>query len=389
MLRFIDGFDHYANVYNKYASVIGNVETIPYVWRTSEPNDPRPHRNDNRVLVCKANSGVIFVNSGGNSTGTLLGAAIYITESPSIDGGAVSRNFISFGTQGVGGLKLSSEKRVGLGLTADRKFVVTGWGLTCGGFLDVTSCNLFPTTTNSIDLNTWYYIEMKVNHASTSPRNAYTTNIAVELRVNGSSTGWVPPSIYDFATAVTVDTIALGSPHRVAFNSATANIYFDDVYFADNVAGGVTDFLGDSRVMFVMPESNGTTTQFTPSSGLNYQAVDEVPPDSNTSFVISNSENQIDLYNYPNLPHYISGFEYNGPFYGIQTDHLSKKTETGLVAYKPIERINNTIYEGIEHYPSMGTYNFDIHLQEKNPATDSSWTSTTFNSTEFGQKRTK
>jgi hypothetical protein len=59
-------------------------------------------------------------------------------------------------------------------------------------------------------------------------------------------------------------------------------------------------WIGNSRIQAIYPTGAGTTTQWTPSTGSNYDCVDEIPA-SDSNYVSTNTNDQIDLYAASNL----------------------------------------------------------------------------------------
>jgi hypothetical protein len=77
-------------------------------------------------------------------------------------------------------------------------------------------------------------------------------------------------------------------------SSATSNIYWDDIILDD------ANWIGPTSIQGLVPTGAGATTGFTPSTGANYAAVDEVPA-SDADYVYTNTPNVVDTYALGNL----------------------------------------------------------------------------------------
>src|SRR6185437_13665423 len=83
----------------------------------------------------------------------------------------------------------------------------------------------------------------------------------------------------------------------------SANNSASQIQFSPGAAAGIgcditygTTQAGDLRVECVMPNGPGAHTQFTPSAGANWQNVDEVPPDDDTTHNDSSTAGQLDTF---------------------------------------------------------------------------------------------
>lgn len=103
----------------------------------------------------------------------------------------------------------------------------------------------------SMPFDVWQYIEIGVDLSDTG---------SYELRVNGSSSGWLPKTDYD--TLVTAGgkatAFSLGRPG----GAITADVYVDDLYA---VVGDEIKFLGDSRVDTLRLTDNFTPQDWDPT----------------------------------------------------------------------------------------------------------------------------
>jgi hypothetical protein len=139
---------------------------------------------------------------------------------------------------------------------------------------------LFTTTaTELLPQNVWVYVEIKAT--------IHDTTGYIEVRVNGISQG-----VFNGNTRTTAN----NSASTIMFGDVGNYMYYDDVYVCNDAGSVNNDFLGDVRVIALMPNGAGDTTQFTPSAGANWQCVDETVQNGDTDYVSSNTAGHRDLY---------------------------------------------------------------------------------------------
>jgi hypothetical protein len=162
--------------------------------------------------------------------------------------------------------------------------------------------------------------------------------------------------------------------------SGSGTNHFDDVYIADTTGSAPqNDFLGDVTVEMVLPDSNGTTTNFTPSAGSNFENVDEANHDGDTTYNSTTTASNKDTLNFAAMT------AAAGTVYGVQTNFTARKSDVGARTMSDVIRSGGTDYDGssISIGNSFKTYS-EIH--ETNPNTSSAWTISEINSAEFGYK---
>jgi hypothetical protein len=216
---------------------------------------------------------------------------------------------------------------------------------------------------NLVPPNVWAYIEIKVTLSDTVG--------VVEVRLNGSATPVLNVSGVDTKNGGTKTTI-----DSVGINNSTGTSLYDDVYIL-NPSGSVnTTFLGDVRVETIYPTGAGASTGLTPSTGANWAAVDETPPNT-TDYVSSAGTNVKDTYAMGDLSTGAS------TVVGMQIGTYAMKTDTGVKQYRQVVRSGGTDYPGTARSPAT-SYNYDFAISETNPATSVAWTKSTVNAVEIG-----
>jgi hypothetical protein len=226
---------------------------------------------------------------------------------------------------------------------------------------------LLGTSSSALAINTYYYIEIKILiHDSTG---------TVEVRVNGSNTGWLNLTGQDTRNAGNATISAI-----LILGNATAD--FDDLYVL-NTSGSINnDFLGDTRVDAILPSANGNSSGMTGSDGNstdNYLLVDEAAANGDTDYVGSATATTKDTYTFPNLSHTPLTIS------AVQINMWAKKDDAGARSICSVTRSNSADTDGTTL--AIGTA-YENHRQvvETDPNTAAAWDLTGFNAAEFGVK---
>lgn len=226
------------------------------------------------------------------------------------------------------------------------------------------------TSSNAILANTTYYIETKAVINDTTG--------SMEVRVNGSSSGWI--SITGQDTKNTANASANVIALTGAINASSTDM--DDLYICDGQGSVNNDFLGDVRVDCYLPDGNGNSSQLVGSdsnSTDNYLLVDEAAQNGDTDYVQSATVNNKDTYAFANMAHTPSSI------FGTQLNMIAKKDDGGTRSICSVCRSGGADYDGDSQV--MGTSYSDYRqVREVDPATSAAWTRSDLNSAEFGVK---
>lgn len=222
------------------------------------------------------------------------------------------------------------------------------------------------TTATALTTNTWHFLEFSSTINDTTGTYA--------LRLNGT----------DIITAGT------GQDTKVTSNaSATAvriidngfgNLDIDDFYTIDPASGAYTAFLGDCTVEYIYPGGAGNSTQLSVvGAAANYQAVDELAEDGDTSFVSTSTPGQKDTYALTNLS------VTPASVIAVKPILVARKDDAGSSNVCTVIRSGGTDYDG----PTTGlglTYAPISKVYDVDPATSAAWTPTAVNNLEAGVK---
>lgn len=223
---------------------------------------------------------------------------------------------------------------------------------------------LVATSTRTLSLNQWNFIELKTHVDDVSG--------TMEVRVDGVS--WVTFSgdTRNAGTSPAIDVIGFGT-------YAGVNQYIDDLYICNTTGTVNNDFLGDVRIETIKPNANGSSSMFTGSDGNkidNYLLVNEATP-SAADYVASSVAGDKDLYAFGDLSNPGSVVK------GVQINSFAAKSDTGL------RSITNLVKSGATEATGSTTalstsYNTTSDIKELDPATNAAWTVSGINGAEFG-----
>lgn len=220
-------------------------------------------------------------------------------------------------------------------------------------------------------LNTgaWVYIEAKVAiHDSAG---------SVILRVNGAEV--VNLSGVDTRNGGTgiCDTVSL---FATSTNTGVTG-YIDDIIVMDTNGSANNDFLGDRRIYTLYPNGAGSSTDFTPSAGSNYQCVDEPNMNDDTDYVASSTIGHIDMYAVGDLPSVPAGID------AVQVCAAVSKTDAGAIGAKARLKSGSTTVQS-SAIALATSYTLGTKILETDPDTSAAWSASAVNAIEIGAEVT-
>jgi len=238
------------------------------------------------------------------------------------------------------------------------------------GHLTITrNGTVLATSTGHIMAETWYYIEFQATIDDAPNGQAI-------LKVNGTT--WA--SVVNGDTKNTVNAYTnVFQLHGGADSSFNAS-YYDDLYLCDDAGGFNDDFLGDVRVECIMPEGAGATTDWDPSAGANWECVDEIPPDSDTTYVSTATATEVDTYEFGDVT------PTTGTVLAVVTYMFARKDDAGARVINSVVRPVATDYASGASHSVGDSYAYYPDLYEENEEVAGVWTIATVNASEFGIK---
>jgi hypothetical protein len=217
-------------------------------------------------------------------------------------------------------------------------------------------------------LTTWSYIEAKVV--------LHDTTGSVEVRLNGNTTPIINLTNIDTKNGGTGSVF-----DYFMFSYAGDNtwVILDDVLLNTGAGTANTGFEGDIKVLATYPNADGTTNDFTASTGSRYTTVDDVAGATTGDYVESSTLDAIQLFNFTDI----------APAAGstvavVQRQTYAAKTEAGSRSVAPVVRSGGANAVGTaQGIGTSGNYYYTTY-GSVNPVDSAPWTVTSVNAAEFG-----
>lgn len=222
------------------------------------------------------------------------------------------------------------------------------------------------TTVASVPIGVFFHLAFKATINNTTGAYEVRVNDINVLSATGVNTRTSANNSFT--------SLRIGHSQNVGMNAS-----YDDLYFFDAIGSTNNDFIGDVAIGCSFPNAAGDLTDWTPSTGSNYQCVDEAASNGDTDYVASSTVGNKDLYNFGN----ISGAAIS--IYGVQRTLMVRKDDAGARTVKPIYKGGGTVYEGSAVSVSNG-YTYVTDILETDPDTGIAWTTAGVNAAQFGVK---
>lgn len=232
-------------------------------------------------------------------------------------------------------------------------------GADTSGYIRIRRGNTtIATSTVRIPLRQWRYLEIKATFHPTAG--------SVEVRLDENT-------VLTFSG----NTSASGNAWANRFRIHGPQGSVDDVYCCDSSGPFNNDFLGDIKVVTILPNANGTFQDFAiTGASQHYDAVDDVTPDGDSTYLSTNTVGATETENFQDV-------SLTGTIRGILQLALVRKDDAGARQAALICRSGAADYEGPTENLS-NTYTYLKQLRETDPATGALWTVSGLNAAEFG-----
>lgn len=236
---------------------------------------------------------------------------------------------------------------------------------TSGHLTVCRNSTVLATSSNVLSVNTWYHLEFKATISDTAG--------AYELRINGSSTGWVP-------AASSANTRGQGSNNYVnavaIMGGAQGGMsLFDDLYFLDTTGSVANTFIGPQKIITIFPNSVGAQTDWTGNYAANFANVNEAAGDGDSTFNQDSIAGHIDLFGFDDVP--------AGTISAIQHVLEARQDAGAARVLRAKTRIGTTNYDGT----SKNLAGNHVYLTDPvtvSPASSAAWTTDELNAAQFG-----
>lgn len=220
---------------------------------------------------------------------------------------------------------------------------------------------LVASSSNFSTLN-WHYFEFKATIDPTSGTYELRRNESADISDTGVNTANTGSANWD-----TIDILNDG---------LDAGVRLDDIYVLDGTGSANNDFLGDSVIEGRLPTGDGSTTDWTPSSGANHwDLLDDTTDSTNVS---ASNSGDIDYLTFDALS-FITG-----TIHGVMSmmtvglDVLGTRT----VRLKALSNASTT--NGASQTVETTGYVTFYEVFEQDPDTSSAWSISGLNAAEFG-----
>ncbi len=230
---------------------------------------------------------------------------------------------------------------------------------------DGTSLGISSLT---IDANIYYHIDVKILISDTVGTVLVKVDNVTYLNITGADTK-------NTANAY-VTAFAMGDDS----NNSSNRDWSDFVLLDTTGAAPFNDVIGDIRLITDAPSAAGTDAAFTPLAGLNYQNIDEIPPDEDTTYNEDSTVNDKDNFTFPNLPVGVL------TAYGVGTIIRARRTNTN-----PRSIASQTLLAGVYDTSADIVLSTDYNtISTFHPLDPSAvaWTPANVNSAKVGYKLT-
>ncbi len=244
---------------------------------------------------------------------------------------------------------------------------------------DIQNGTIRATSVRGINDDEWTYLEFQWL-ISTNPSTA---DGAFIIRSNGNQ-------IMNYSGILYASKLGFATPTR-AWNGITwlgtrsndsplLTMRSCDHYLCDRVASvdpsNPNDtFLGDITIDYIKPDGVGAQSDWTPSAGANWECVDEVPPNSDTDYVVSTAVGDRDTYTFEDI---------TGDPKAIQICIYTRKEDASGASIAEITRQGGVDEDGPTHGLGSTAYDYELQPQDVNPATSLQWTEAEVNAGEWG-----
>lgn len=245
-----------------------------------------------------------------------------------------------------------------------------GLYLNATGFLEFRngSGTILQTSSLPIAAATWYYFECKfVIHNSTGSYQVKQDGVTV-----------LAGSAVDTQNTVnaTFDRIRIGG-----YGKGARALLVDDIYVNDASGSVNNTFLGNFRTRLMVADAAGDNAEWTPNTGTNFEAVEEIPSDSDTTYIATASVGALDLHNQTSLAHGGTSIV------GVLSRLIARKEEDDAgvaLVHKPG---GGTAQVGATLAITSTSYVVQSVLLGLNPETGLAWNQTQINGLQIGVKK--
>lgn len=184
---------------------------------------------------------------------------------------------------------------------------------------------------------------------------------------------WLNGNI-EISTGGNIQNGASAAINNLRWDGVTRTIQVSDWYVKNTIGN-----LGQSRVILLLPASDGAHLQWTPSTGVtHFNLVNQVPPGGDVSYVEDTVASDEDCYNFSQLPYIPAAIT------AVQVSFYARTTDATARTVRSLLRV-----AGVDETP-MAAHNLsstfldfaDIYVT--NPQSGNPWTGNDVNTSQYG-----
>jgi len=231
----------------------------------------------------------------------------------------------------------------------------------------VTDAAVQHTSLHTVLAQTWHYIEVKI----LLNNGAGTCQFQIDGAV-GEAEGTNLDTLFNGSACDNVRWISTGTNEDWAL---------DDCYLGDSSPAGAMDFLGDTRVITLLPDGDDSV-QFTPTEGDNHSGVDDTQTVvADTTYNESNTSGHKDLFTMS-----ASGIDPADTIHGITVNMWTQKVDAGAADMR-LELDSNAVTDTSSAFTQTTSYGWFSKFHPLNIDGNVAWTSTTVDAVKAGYSR--
>lgn len=233
-----------------------------------------------------------------------------------------------------------------------------------------------PNFSGSTDIcdNLWHHVEIYAYPANSGGSYQVWIDGSNEINWTGDTiTGVSPPAFTGWQAA-----------RFLGVETETWDL--DDVVIWDNQTGLTGDLnaasspIGDNKIETIRPTGAGTETDFTPSAGANWAAVDDAGQDGDTTYVESSVDGEQDTYGFGNLGSTPT------TVHAVVVNVCAKNSDAGAISVEGRARRSSSAQDSAVSRLLKPNYSTHAFSFPRDPSTSSAWDETGINAAEFGLK---
>lgn len=216
------------------------------------------------------------------------------------------------------------------------------------------------TYTAAWTTGTWQYAEIRMLRHATLGEFEVRANGVLQLGLLGLNTAGGSTDVAQISLSVT--------------GQNANDLWVDDLYVLNTLgAAPQNTFLGDVRVTALVPKAPGTNSQFTPTgAATGWQATDEIPPDNDATFV---EAGQVAAKEDFNMQDFADVGLTPGTIFGVQVVNDCTKTDAGRLDYLDQMIIAGVAFDsGVAVQSTAVNYKMTTFIQDTDPSDSNPWT---------------